>query len=402
MKIFDWIVVGGGITGAALSYELTKKGFVVLLLEQDAAFQNATRFSYGGLAFWSGTTDLTHQLCQEGIERHRHLSAELEADTQFRELDLLLTIAAEDDPEKAVASYAHFALPPRLLSVEAACELEPLLNPGAIAGALTVRHGHISPEGTVQGYSRAFTRSGGTLEIAQVTGFLREGNRVSGVQAGTEVYRAGNVAICAGGFSRRLLVAAEMPVRVYFTHTEMLEIPAVESRGVLLRSLVTSAANARFSLEAAASAVELEPLWEQGDRELAPPVLDAGAIQFQDGSLRIGQVSRTLSNPQARVDPDESEAMIRAGVGKILPALEHLPGTWHHCLVAFSSDLLPLIGAIPQVEGVHIFSGFDNPLVMIPPLAKRFASFVAGQDDEVIPKLSPARFVGNNEKKSHC
>ena len=31
MKIYDWIVVGGGITGAAVSYELAKKGFAVLL-----------------------------------------------------------------------------------------------------------------------------------------------------------------------------------------------------------------------------------------------------------------------------------------------------------------------------------------------------------------------------------
>jgi glycine/D-amino acid oxidase-like deaminating enzyme len=37
MKTQDWIVVGGGITGAALSYELAKKGFSVLLLERDAA-----------------------------------------------------------------------------------------------------------------------------------------------------------------------------------------------------------------------------------------------------------------------------------------------------------------------------------------------------------------------------
>ncbi len=27
MKTYDWIVVGGGITGAALSYELVNKGF---------------------------------------------------------------------------------------------------------------------------------------------------------------------------------------------------------------------------------------------------------------------------------------------------------------------------------------------------------------------------------------
>jgi glycine/D-amino acid oxidase-like deaminating enzyme len=50
MKTYDWIVIGGGITGAALAYELTKKNFSVLLLEQNAIANNATRYSYGGLA----------------------------------------------------------------------------------------------------------------------------------------------------------------------------------------------------------------------------------------------------------------------------------------------------------------------------------------------------------------
>ena len=143
MTTYDWIVVGAGITGAALAYELAKQGFSTLLLEQHNPLTGATRYSYGGIAYWSGTTALTRQLCAEGIERHRILSAELEADTQFRELDLLLTIAAHSDPQALVQQYASFAIPPHLLSVAEACGLEPLLNPTAIAGALTVRHGHI-------------------------------------------------------------------------------------------------------------------------------------------------------------------------------------------------------------------------------------------------------------------
>ena len=44
MKTYDWIIIGGGITGAALAYELTKIGFSVLLLEQYEISQNATRY----------------------------------------------------------------------------------------------------------------------------------------------------------------------------------------------------------------------------------------------------------------------------------------------------------------------------------------------------------------------
>ncbi len=386
MKTYDWIVVGGGIAGAALGYELVTKGFSVLLLEKDATLQNATRYSYGGLAYWSGTSELTRQLCQEGIELYRSLSEELDTDTQFRELDLLLTIDPDDNPQAVADDYARFAIPPTLLSVEEACELEPLLNRNAIAGALTVRHGHIHPDKTNQGYSEAFRRVGGEIQIAQVVELLREGDRIKGVKTPEQNYHAANTVVCAGGLSRALLKAAGIPVRVYFTHAEMIEIPPVD---IQLQTLVMPANTKRFALEAKASTAEVDPLWDEPGYEPVPPILDAGAVQFLDGSLRIGQLSRVLTDPYAQVAPNESEAAIRTQVGKVLPALEKLPGTWHQCLVAFSSNRLAVVGALSGVEGAYVFSGFTTPLVFAPPLAKRFANWATGQDDEIIAQLSP-------------
>jgi glycine/D-amino acid oxidase-like deaminating enzyme len=197
------------------------------------------------------------------------------------------------------------------------------------------------------------------------------------------------VVICAGGFSRSLLKSAGISVPVYFTHAEMLETPPVE---VKLRTLVMPAVQQRGKTETAASQTEIDRLWDGGDRELAPPALDAGAIQFLDNSIRIGQISRTLSNPNAEANAKESEEAMRGAIAQILPPLGNLPATWHRCLVAFSSDGLPLIGAIPNVEGVQIFSGFTSPLVLVPPLAKRFADYLAGEDDEIVKQLSPSRF----------
>ncbi|MEH1946566.1 MAG: FAD-binding oxidoreductase [Nostoc sp.] len=384
MKTYDWIVVGGGITGAALAYELAKTGFSVLLLEQYSKPENATRYSYGGLAYWSGTTPLTRLLCEEAMSmtgyayaRYHILSQELDADIQFRELDLLLTISADNDPETTAASYNNCAIPPRLLSVQEACELEPQLNREAISGALTVKHGHIHPEKTAQAYIQAFERAGGEMQITQVLQILQDG-----VQTTTATFHSANVVVCAGGLSRQLLKSAGVSIKLYFTHAEIIETPAVDVR---LRTLVMPANQQRFQLEA--ESTQVDELWDELGNELVPPILDVGAIQFQDGSIRIGQISRAIADPHAKVNSDVSEKWLRKGAGQILPALENLPGTWYHCLVAFSSNQLPLIGAIPGLEGVHVFSGFSNPLVLIPPLAKRFANFATGQEDEIITQM---------------
>jgi glycine/D-amino acid oxidase-like deaminating enzyme len=156
-----------------------------------------------------------------------------------------------------------------------------------------------------------------------------------------------------------------------------------------LRTLVMPANLQRFQLEA--SSTQDDQVWDAPSNEPVLPILDAGAIQFQDGSLCLGQISRALTDPDATINSQASEKWLRASVGQVLPALENLPGTWHHCLVGFSSDKLPFIGAIPEFESIHVFSGFSNPLVIIPPLAQRFASFVAGKEDDIINQLSPYR-----------
>ncbi|HYW21233.1 MAG TPA: FAD-binding oxidoreductase [Nodularia sp. (in: cyanobacteria)] len=390
MNNYDSIVVGAGITGAAIAYELAKRGFSVLLLEQHGTPENATRYSYGGLAYWSGTTPLTRQLCKEAIALYQKLDLELDAKTEFREIDLLLTIAANSDPQAAAASYNHVAIPPRLLNIKEACELEPLLNREAIAGALTVKHGHINPAKTTKGYIQAFLRAGGEIQIAQVldlqTTSSNAGMKLSGVRTTIATYHSENMVICAGGFSRQLLKLAGIPIKLYFTHAEVIETLPVE---LSLRTLIMPANLQRLQLEA--ESTKVDQLWQDIGNELVPAILDVGAIQFEDGSLRLGQVSRVLTDPFGKINAEDSEKWLRTNIQQVLPTLANLPGTWHHCLVAFSSDRLPLIGAIPGLEGVHIFSGFSNPLVFIPPLARRFANFLAGQEDKIITQLSPGR-----------
>lgn len=386
MATYDWIIVGGGITGAALGYELRRQGFTVLLLEQNAIPDNATRYSYGGLAYWSGTSELTRVLCQEGKEIHHHLSEELGGDTQFRELDLLLTIDRNDDPQAKVDEYAQFATPATLLSAEEACQLEPLLNKEAIAAALTVRHGHIHPDRTNQAYLQAFRRAGGEMQIAQVGELLQSDYKIQGVKTPQQNYYAANTVVCAGGLSRALLKASGLDLPLYFTRAEMIEMPTV---GLKLQTIVMPADTKRFQLEAKASTSDLEPLWDEPGHEPVPAILDASVVQFLDGSLRIGQISRVLTDPYAQISASQSEAAIRRQVGEILPAIENLPGSWHDCLVAFSNNNLPVVGPITGIEGGYVFSGFTNPLVFVPPLAKRFANWVAGGEDGIVEELFP-------------
>lgn len=390
MNTYDWIVVGAGITGSALAYELARQGLSVLLIDQHSCLQGSTRFGYGGVAFWAGTTDLTQQLCAESITLYRTLTDELEPDPQFREIDLLLTIPTDTDPASVSQSYSRCAIPPQLMTVEAACQLEPLLNPAAIAGALTTRHGYVLPETLAAAYTTACQRLGGTVAYGQVTHFERQGDRITGVSCDTVTYSSHQVVICAGALSRALLQGMGVVVPLYFTHAELIETPPLDLR---LQTLIMPAVGQRSAMEIAASRAEMDPLWHEPGHEPAPAILDTGVAQIPNGNLRIGQISRVLTDPHAPVDAIASEQALRQQIGQLIPALQGIPGTWHHCLVAFTHDQLPLIGDVPELPGVYLFSGFSNPLAIIPAVARRFAQQAIGQPDPILAQMAVHRLA---------
>lgn len=384
MKTYDWLVVGGGITGASLACELASRGLRVLTLEKNAAPKNASLYSYGGLAYWAGTCELTRHLCQEGREIQSNLTEKLGIDNEFRDGKALFIIESQEDPQRMAASYANFAIPPQLLTIKEACEIEPLLNPHTISGALLLPQGHINAGKTTQGYLSRYQEMGGKLKFEQVGELLRQGNTVVGVKTTKKNYYAENVVICAGGLSRTLLKCSGLPVKLYFTHAEVIETIPVDFK---LQTLILSANVTRFALEAAASQPQLEQKWEKPGYELASPIIDPGIIQFQDGSLRLGQISRLLSDPYSQVEQSRSEATIRKAVGDLLPITANLPGTWHHCLVAFDSNSFAAVGRIKDYSGIYLFSGFTNTLLLAPPLAKHFVNWVTEKEDWVMEKL---------------
>jgi len=385
MQTYDTIVIGNGLTGAALSYELAKAGQSVLLMD-DGNPHSGTRYSYGGIGYWAGTTDLTETLFQAGITRHRELSDELGTDTQLRELDLLLTVEKGADIDELKAGYESFRTPPKFVSAQTAHELEPQLNPDAIDGAFVTPHAHVDPMSVVTAYNQAFRRLGGHHHISPVTGLVRIGNKVTGITTQAQAYPANTVIVAAGAHSQQLLQSAKVQVPLYFTHAEIVETKPLDFD---VRTFVMPATNARIVVETKATD---DSEWQQPNHQVMPPVLEAGIIQFKNKTARIGQISRFHTAYTPPEEPAASETKMRQAMEQKIPMLSDVPGTWRHCLVTFTQDGLPLLGKVPNVEGVHLFSGFTGPFALVPPIAQRYVQHMLHEPDKAIGQMLITRF----------
>ncbi len=379
LQTYDWIVIGGGITGSTLSYELVKKGLKVLLLEKESNFKNATYYSYGGVGDYFATTDLSKKISRESIKIYHDLSEELEGNTEFREIDLTLTIDANDNPQKIAENYQDFAIIPQLLSVKEACKLEPLLNPKAISGILKLPYYHINPHKTNIAYQEAFRRLGGEISIQEVTDFLKVGNTIKGVKTKLNTYHAANTVVSTGGLTRRLLQQTGIKMPIYFSYAQFLVTPPVD---IKLSTMVMPAYQKRFEIQAEYSKPVNDSLWDIEKENLLGKILDSGAIQFLDGHFCIGQISELMTSPDVKINSYISESELRKGIFHVLPSLGEIPGTWHYCLVAFARDLFPTLGQIHNFIGIHLFSGFTATLTFAPSLARHFANFAVGEDDD--------------------
>ncbi len=97
MRKFDLVVVGAGISGGSLVYNLLKQGFqgsILVVDRGDAIATGPTAYSAGGFRnLW--TTAINQQLCTKGIEVLKGFQAEMGVGCGFHQSGYLFTYYAE-------------------------------------------------------------------------------------------------------------------------------------------------------------------------------------------------------------------------------------------------------------------------------------------------------------------
>lgn len=210
----DVVVIGGGVHGCSIAYNLALKGWKnILLLEKRYLAGGATGRSAAGIRHQYGT-EINIRLSSESVKRMERLQEELDYPESIDLLQkgyLMLAYSEEElelftnnvklqkklDPDNETV----------ILNPEEINEIVPLLNvEGVYGGSFNERDGHADPFHVTRAFANAARRLGVEIRIGtEVVDIKKENNKIVGVVTHTGEQINTPIVVNAAGSHGKLL-----------------------------------------------------------------------------------------------------------------------------------------------------------------------------------------------------
>ncbi|RKY51502.1 MAG: FAD-dependent oxidoreductase [Candidatus Neomarinimicrobiota bacterium] len=218
-KTFDVIIIGGGITGTATGYYLSKKGLRVLLLEKNFLTSGSTGRCITGIR-QQFSTPATIQIAMESVRLFRSMKEELGLDVEWKNSGYLFLAHSRETLEmfkRNIAIQTKFGLDVKLISKEECKGIVPLMETEELlGGAWCPSDGQANPFLVVKGYADGIRRNGGKIETGtEAVKITVEKGRVQSVTTSSgDTYTTSKILNAAGPWAKDVgkMVGIDIPV----------------------------------------------------------------------------------------------------------------------------------------------------------------------------------------------
>jgi sarcosine oxidase subunit beta len=216
----DVVIIGGGIMGASTAYHLALRGMKdVVVLESSEMFgMGSTGLNAGGIRYQFGTA-VNIELSKMSIAMMERFPTEMDQELGLKQCGYLFLLDNEKDLERFRANVAlqnALGVDSKIVSVDEIAKLAPEVKlDGIIGGSWCARDGLVDPNGLLQGYVSHARRQGATLYSSRpVTGIDVEGGAIRGVRTDAGTIATSRVVIAAGAWSAAIgnMAGVKLPI----------------------------------------------------------------------------------------------------------------------------------------------------------------------------------------------
>ena len=385
MRDADVIIIGGGIMGCSIAFQLRKLGKSVLVLERRDVASGSGGASDGVVGYHTKKPGPQMDLAVQSIAMFRTLLPELGDEVDFHPTAGGMQPAEDrlqwDVLSQIAAQQRESGVDIRMISMDEALALEPNLNPNLYGALYCPTSAKVNALKLTLAFSHAAKRLGAVIQTqTEVTGILTDRGRVRGVQTNRGDYYADAVVNACGAWAGAVsaLAGLDLPIR-----PRKGQLAVTEPVGFFMKATVQCALYniIKFRPEAVSD----------------PSALRLGASlsieQTLDGGMIIGG-TREFVGFEGTNTLEAIEVMMKRAI-RFFPRLEHVDVIrFFSGFRPYTPDGLPLLGETASLKGFYLAAGHEGDGIALAPITgKLIAELVAtGRTSYPIDLFSPNRF----------
>ncbi len=229
------LIIGAGISGVSIAYNLAKKGVKDIHVIDKGYFTNGATGRCGAGVRQQWATENNCILASMSIDFFEHAKETLkyDGDLEFKQEGYLILATTKEEHEqfaKNVVLQNKLGIPSKQLTKEQAMEIVPHLNPNAFLSATFCQtDGHLNPFKMTEAYYLAAKRLGVHFSFyEEVLEIHTLEQKITEVITNKETYQVTKVVNAAGGYAKEIGEMAGIDIPVYSENHEILVTEPIE------------------------------------------------------------------------------------------------------------------------------------------------------------------------------